>query len=216
MKLIIAILSILLFPIQSFGQKIEKPLVGTFVSVCATHGQGSISSIHFSVSGVSGEIEKYFTENHFWFSGWEAGYRKLDLGQPDFGHLLGAKIFRLTKIGKLTLKSTVGFELGLSSGDFDKTKWRKDGSYTHLSLQRNLNIPFLQEGISGVIYPTIEIGILSHKGPFLFQTGIMFNILNLGVDVWRCVPNDCRNGWSNKRLLIPQVFFGVGIPMGPL
>jgi hypothetical protein len=115
-------------------------------------------------------------------------------------------------VGKLTIKSAVGVKAGLASGSFDRTEWQIDGSYIHLSERRNWNVPFLSEGTYGKVRPTIEVGLLSRKGPFLFEAGLAFDILTFGVDVWKHTPDGYNTKMRNRTLPIPHVFFSVGIP----
>ncbi|MDA1035757.1 MAG: hypothetical protein O3B65_02615 [Chloroflexi bacterium] len=202
---------------------------GTYLQTGIAHGQADIfkrsSLTHWDVElfgtnydlvSAKLEFETYFGGTLLQLSGFSLGYRKDGLRHAESGHMFSGGVFRDFDLKVAAVKLAGGVEWGLSSHNFDQTKFASlaDGTlrYRHSYIHRNADVPFLGTSSDGTVYPFIELSIVQRPSFLLFEVGMRLNITRFNVDDFEISPTgQLLQAPGRTRVLVPYLFADFGI-----
>lgn len=206
---------ILTFSASIYAQDKEKNETSdTYIKFGVIHSQGKIEWADYVLNSLSIEIETYFNKNHLGLSGWSLGYRKEDFQHSEFGHSLNFDTFRTKNIKVADVKLDGGFEWGMPSNAFSRTKFNSltdsDISYSHVFLNRNSNIPGTGTKRDGTLYPFMKFSLVKRSKQFILEGGMRVNIMKFGIDEYNVSSNKLTVVTRDRRMAVPTVFVSVG------
>lgn len=202
---IVACLSLLFSPVIASAQ--------TRVSASTNYAMTSYGVDNFEVNLgwyiFSVEVEHEFKKDKLWLiSGFAAGFRKE--GEDIYnGTYLTAGLFRTFDAEQVSVILSGGVIYGLIGLQFDRTRLMYDDGqvvgYQHVSMQRNIAVPGMEDKKAGVLQSVIEIKARKYlKRLFVEGRG------GIRLAKFSIVNTNYRNS-TYKESIVPMPSVGIGI-----
>lgn len=175
------------------------------------HSEGRLEGENYSFNHAGLDLERNWSKNKLWLSGWSLGYRREELDKKHFGHFINFGVFRKFKIvAGIYIKPSIKLEWGLPSDRLDHTVFHEDGSYTYVYLLRNSDLP---KGIGKgfFFWPVVDARVGKTLSIFVFEAGVRAGYPSIVKEEYITPETDFDFKIEKSAVLIPSLVGTIGI-----